>query len=102
MSDREQEIDDLLQNFQSTCELAVSSASAWHDAAKKERAILRNEIRARLLAASSGDRQRDSDRTPLSQEPWWCESGHYNANERKRCRYCDAPHPRQNIDNSAT
>jgi hypothetical protein len=50
----EDAVDDMLKAFQRACE-ALGSPLPMHDANKrlKERAILRNEIRARLLRASS-------------------------------------------------
>lgn len=54
---REREIDALLASFQDACEIAIASASSsLAKDATKERAILRNDLRARLLAArSSGE-----------------------------------------------
>lgn len=46
-------IDDLLENFQRACERVVSEGDSRLSATTKERAILRNELRARLLASRS-------------------------------------------------
>ena len=37
--------------------------------------------------------EQSDPRSPISPGPWWCEAGHYNGNERKVCRYCNARHP---------
>jgi hypothetical protein len=49
----EQEVDDLLFAFEHSCAKVIRADDSQIGASAKERAILRNEIRRRLLAAGS-------------------------------------------------
>lgn len=64
---RENEIDNLLAAFQDACEVCEREGGYNHEANAKERAILRNEIRARLLAMPN--KPDESQPAPADQTP---------------------------------
>ena len=52
-SEQEREVDALLREFQNACEAVVFASEERTGARQKERAILRNELRSRLLSVVS-------------------------------------------------
>jgi len=67
--DYEMEIDALLREFQNRCEAVVFADEESTGARQKERAILRNDLRARLLAARSTPVEAPPSEPDVPEEP---------------------------------